>query len=421
MNESPHILIIDDEPDIRELVKDVLEDEGYQVSLAANAAEAKQQIKDKKIDLALLDIWMPGEDGISLLRSWAKQNPSGFPVLIMSGHGTVETAVEATKLGAKGFIEKPLNTSQILQAVSEALDNKKAKSGDLHNQHSYTLAGASPAMQALRKQLGALLDSPVKALAVSGEPGSGHASLAYYLHDGGERKKQTFKSISAAALPAPQALDQALEEAFGGTLFINDIEEGASPLYNALAEKLGRTETQIIIGMRGAFDEIELGAAGKALKRIPRAARLRIPPLHERPADVLDIIKACVDYHVRHHGLPYRQFPTAVKNRLLSHHWLDNTEALSSLIEQLLVDGKGDVGLDEVESLLDQDLVGSRSWFNRLMKKTMRAARREFEYAYLKALLQELGGNVSLLAEKTGMERTHLYRKLKSLGINLRP
>lgn len=421
MSESPHILIIDDEPDIRELVKDVLEDEGYQVSLAASAAEARQQIKDKKIGLALLDIWMPGEDGISLLHSWVKREPPGFPVLIMSGHGTVETAVEATKLGAEGFIEKPLNTSQILQAVTKALGSKKTKGDDLYNQHAYVLAGASPAMQTLRKQISALLDSPVKALAVSGEPGSGQASLAYYLHHGGEHKEQTFKSVSASALPAPQALDHALETALGGTLFIDELEEGAPPLYNALAEKLGHTETQIIIGTRGAFDELEIGAAGKALKCIPQAARLRIPPLHERPTDVLDIIKACVDYHVRHHGLPYRQFPTAVKNRLLSHHWLNNTEALSSLIEQLLVGGQGDVRLDEIQALLDQDLVGSRSWFNRLMKKTMRAARREFEYAYLKTLLQELGGNVSLLAEKTGMERTHLYRKLKSLGINLRP
>lgn len=420
MSTAQHILIIDDEPDIRELVKDVLEDEGYQVSLAANAAEAHRHVNNASCDLALLDIWMPGEDGISLLRSWVTQKSLGFPVLIMSGHGTVETAVEAVQLGAAGFIEKPLNTAKILQAVDDVLNNQKTKIEALRHQYDFMLAGNSLPMKALRQQINALLNTPYKALAISAESGSGQAVLAYHLHTAGKSSGQAFKMVLASALNTPQDLDDALATVGGGSLFIDVLEESTPSLYAALSGKLAQQETCIMVGTRMGFDDIGYRPAGKVLTAIPRLAQLRIPPLHERPTDVLDIIDACLDYQVHHRHLPYRKFPTAVKNHLLNQHWLNNVESLNSLIEQLLLSGQGDVGLDEVKTMLAQSAAGSHDWFNQLLEKPMRVARREFEYAYLKNLLSGLHGNVGLLAERSGMERTHLYRKLKSLGIKLK-
>ena len=406
MNGSQHILIVDDEPAIRELIKDVLEDEGYQVSLAANAAEARRRAKDKKLSLALLDVWMPEEDGISLLHSWVKQKSVSFPVLIMSGHGTVETAVEATRLGAEGFIEKPLNTAKILQAVNRALKNDKREEELAKNRYVFMFAGNSEIMRALREQIGALSGALPKALAISGEAGSGQAALAHYLHSISAHAANPFHAAPASELGSSQALRHALEAAAAGTLFIDGLEEGAAAFYAALAKSLRQTPAALVIlGAHYPFAELENGPAGEILNAIPQAARLWLPPLHERPADALDIVEACLDYHVRQDRMPYRKFPTAVKNHLLSHHRLNNVESLDALIKQMLLNGQGDVGLDEVKAALSQGAAGSQAWFQRLLKKPMREARREFERAYLENLLDELDGNVSLMAEKSGLEK----------------
>src|ERR1700753_2459775 len=234
----PHILVVDDEADIRGLLKEILSEEGYEVDVAANAVQARASRLRQTPDLVLLDIWMPDVDGISLLREWSASTTDGCPVVMMSGHGTVETAVEATRLGAFDFVEKPLSLAKLLRTVERALDagKRKRQSGKLLPPTLMVPVGKSKQMQQLRTELQQIASNPSSVLLI-GEPGSGREAFARYIHERSSRAGQPFVTLIASSLREADAESRLfgsepkgserqpglLEEAAGGTLFIHEV------------------------------------------------------------------------------------------------------------------------------------------------------------------------------------------------------
>src|SRR3954466_1274835 len=230
----PHILVVDDEADIRGLLKEILSEEGYEVDVAANAIQARASRARQTPDLVLLDIWMPDVDGISLLREWSASTTDGCPVVMMSGHGTVETAVEATRLGAFDFVEKPLSLAKLLRTVERALDagKRKRQSGKLLTPALMVPVGKSKQMQQLRSELQQIAANPSSVL-LAGEPGSGREAFARFLHEQSPRAAQPFVTLVSSGLREADAEAQlfgtaladgggragVLEEAGSGTLF----------------------------------------------------------------------------------------------------------------------------------------------------------------------------------------------------------
>ncbi|MDX1563341.1 MAG: response regulator, partial [Gammaproteobacteria bacterium] len=226
------ILVVDDEANIRELLDEILSEEGYDVTTAEDAAHAREARRTRSFDLTLLDIWMPDTDGISLLKEWADSGSLG-PVVMMSGHGTVDTAVEATRLGALDFIEKPVSLSQLLRTVSKALSNRSATRGVLGGSpHTDNLVGKSEAMRSLRQQIQAIAKHDTNVL-FTGEPGSGRTLAARYLASVSRRSAAPFEIVDGAEFEQqdPEAVligtekaPGALRRAAGGFLFIDGVE-----------------------------------------------------------------------------------------------------------------------------------------------------------------------------------------------------
>jgi len=232
---AARILVVDDEADIRGLLKEILSEEGYEVEVAADADQARAARARQSPDLVLLDIWMPGTDGITLLREWSTSATDGCPVVMMSGHGTVETAVEATRLGAFDFVEKPLSLAKLLRTVERALDAGKRRRQPSRPLPPQLLvpAGKSKLMQQLRTELKQIASSVSTALLI-GEPGSGREAFARYLHSEGPRAAKPFVALVASSLRDTDAEEQLLgrgesagllEQAAGGTLFVQDVED----------------------------------------------------------------------------------------------------------------------------------------------------------------------------------------------------
>ena len=446
---SSQILVVDDEADIRGMVQEILTEEGYEVRVAGNAAEARAARAQGDPDLMLLDIWMPDMDGISLLREWTRDGALAFPVVMMSGHGTVETAVEATRLGAVDFVEKPLSLAKLLRTVEQAVESgreNRAKHG-LKIRPLLEPVGKSRQMQALRDQLRRLAPHEASVMLV-GEPGSGRETLARYLHALSPRAAGPFVDVSLAGLGLRDVLESlcgreggespgCFEQARGGTLFLGDLcdmapevqaallgvlEQGA---YTRVGSQVARTLDVRILSAAEPRIEAQLDQAlfRRDLYTRLAAVALRVPPLREYREDVPELLRYYTDTLVDQHDLKYRRFSVAAQNRLRNYPWPGNVRELQNLVQRVLMLGEeGEVSLEEVEvaiaplaaadgeALVKQDILAM----------PLREAREHFERAYLEQQLQLCGGKVGKLAERVGMERTHLYRKLNSLGIDFR-
>ncbi len=410
-----HILVVDDETDICELVKDILEDEGFEVSVAGSGTVARERASKTDPDLVLLDIWMPDEDGISLLRHWRRGGELPFPVIVMSGHGTIDSAVEATRLGASIFIEKPLTTAKLLQAINHTLPGARMTDAPVR-----IPAGTGKVAQSLREQAKAMSHS-AEPLMIHGPTGIGKTDFAFYVHTMSAYAKKNFVVIDerhvVADLPPPNRW---------GTLLIKNIGMHGEANQYELAAALNKHKGDRIGFRLMCSDERELDLLTK--QRVvcpPLAERLAgksayLPPLTERSGDIPDLIGACVDYHCQTSSLPYRRFSIAAQNFLLHHSWPGNMRELDSLVERLLKRGDNNqITLEEARVVMRE--AGNESAdLGHMMQMPLREAREEFERRYLECRLREVGGNVTHLALRVGIERTHLYRKLKSLGINFR-
>jgi two-component system, NtrC family, nitrogen regulation response regulator NtrX len=446
---ASRILVVDDEADIRGLLKEILSEEGYEVDVAADATQARSSRATQVPDLVLLDIWMPDTDGITLLREWSVTDGYDCPVVMMSGHGTVETAVEATRLGAFDFVEKPLSLTKLLRTVERALDAGRRKRLSARTQGP-TLAvpvGKSKVTQALREQLqqAAGSSSPVLLL---GELGSGREAYARYLHSLSARAAKPFFMVVAASLGSdPTATlfgserdgrveHGALDQAAGGSLYLNGLEDLNSEAQRALVgaiEQNGYTRVggrqRLPLNVRwisSAQEGFELRASPEPFRRDLAAhlnvITLRVPPLRDYAEDVPDLLRYYVDRLVDDQHLPLRRFSVAAQNRLRNYPWPGNVGELKNLVQRVLILGVGEeIRLEEIERELAVKLAVDEPLVKQdLLALPLREAREQFERAYLQQQLLLCNGKVGQLAKRVGMERTHLYRKLRALGVDFR-
>jgi len=445
-----HVLVVDDEADIRALIQEILTDEGYGVTVAANATEARAARATHKFDLVLLDIWMPDTDGITLLREWSDDADLDCPVVIMSGHGTVDTAVEATRLGAFDFVEKPLSLAKLLRMVESALESENTKSRAAKNILPSLLApvGRSKLMQALREdvQQAAQHDAPVL---LSGEPGTGRSAFARYLHALSRRADEPLVRLTAASLTDGNVEELLLgrdldgdvhagvfERAAKGTLLIDelaDLNAAAQSIILATLEdkafcRIGdmnrvRFEARLVATVCAEFEaRVDDGSLRRDLVANLNVLSLRVPPLRDYAEDIPELLSYYVDKLVDSEGLSFRRFSVAAQNRLRNYPWPDNVRELKNLVPRLLLTGSDDsISLQDVEAEISAARPADGSLVKQdLLSLPLREAREEFERAYLQQQLVLCDGKVGQRAKRVGMERTHLYRKLRSLGVDFK-
>ena len=445
---AAEILVVDDEDGIRSTIHEILSDEGYDVRTAANAAEARAAYSSHAPDLVLLDIWMPDIDGITLLKQWTDSGELRCPVVIMSGHGNIETAVEATRLGAVDYIEKPLSLSQLLRTVETTLEDDTpipALSSVAVGLASgiATPIGKSAVMTEARERAEQIArhDAPVL---ITGETGSGRALFAKYIHAHSNRAAQPFIEINGAELTDASAADILIgveakqsrqegvfDQTLGGTLFIHELQalgpKAQSLLLNLIEHqsytRLGQTRPEAadirVIATVSTYTGDGLRADVLAAMAV---LQLKVPALRDYHADVPDLLRAHVDQLVEKESLPYRHFSMAAQNRLRNYPWPGNLRELENLVRRiLLAGGSEEVTLAEVDDQLKATVSSEEPLVKQnLLDLPMREAREQFERVYLQQQLALVGGKVGQMAKRVGMERTHLYRKLRALGIDFR-
>jgi two-component system nitrogen regulation response regulator NtrX len=448
---APYVLVVDDEPDIRTLVKEILVDEGYDVEVAADAQEAREARRARRPDVTLLDIWMPDTDGISLLKEWSQGEGLGSPVLMMSGHGTVETAVEATRLGAYDFIEKPLSMAKLLLTIQRALEADKLAQEN-QGLRGHTTAptvepiGPSDLIYQLKEQVGRIAGHNTAVL-IQGESGVGKEVFARFLHSHSPRAENPFVRVAVASLANQNSLAElfgiedgtnvhfgSLESANGGTLFLTDIADMESAIQGRLLGALqhgtflrlgGAEPVQIDVRVVAATTHdlaraVELGDFREDLYYHLNVVPVAVPALRDHPEDIPALVEHFTDQLVRHERLPYRQFSVAAQNRLRHYSWPGNIRELRNVVQRLLILGTGQVvEAHEIEAALGQSprssvAPGQLPGFDLPIKD----AREQYERLYLEHQLRLDGSNISKVAARIGIERTHLYRKLKTLGID---
>jgi two-component system nitrogen regulation response regulator NtrX len=450
------ILIVDDEADIRELVAGILQDEGYAARTARDSDDALNAVGTRRPNLVFLDIWLQGSrlDGLQLLDAIKEQNPD-LPVVMISGHGNIETAVAAIKKGAYDFIEKPFKADRLVLVAQRALENSRLKREvkALKQLTPSTLVGHSPSINQLRQTLEKAAPTNSRILIV-GPPGAGKELAARVLHQQSARAEGPFVVINAAAM-TPERMEVelfgveaangaterkvgALEEAHGGTLFIDEIGDMPRETQNKILRVLvdqtfqrvgGTSKVSVdvrIVSSTGRNIEAEI-AAGRFREDLYHrlsVVPIRVPPLAERREDIPDLVHYFVEQISHATGLPKRVIGEDAMAVLQSHDWPGNVRQLRNNVERLMILAGGDSEAVVTASMLPQD-VGSMvpsmpngNGGEHLMGLPLREAREVFEREYLVAQISRFGGNISRTAEFVGMERSALHRKLKALGID---
>jgi DNA-binding NtrC family response regulator len=417
------ILVVDDEVGIRELLSEILRDEGYQVRIAENAGQARAQRAQGRPDLVLLDIWMPDTDGITLLKEWASAGLLTMPVVMMSGHGTIDTAVEATRIGAYDFLEKPIALQKLLATVGRAL-----KRGEPQAKPVLMLAtlGRAAVVTELKQRLErvANLKSPLMMVA---EPGSGAELCARFVHQPnplpGKPNAPWVEPENLAAL-AETPLDL-LNQSREGTLFLpevgdlNRIEQKGLLLITA---KLEKYNTRLICATSRALPElIAQGAFDAKLYGIIGAVTVNVPSLRQHREDIPDLANLFLLHGIEAKETPARHFSTAALNALRNYDWPGNLNQLESVVRTLALTAVGEeISVGDVNQALPSYGAPPATAPSALpLDLPLREARDAFERVYFEHHIAKEGGNMSRVADSVGLERTHLYRKLKQLGIKL--
>ncbi len=443
MNQA-HILVVDDEQDIRELISEILTDEGYQVAIAADGAQADAALARQRPDVVLLDIWMPDIDGISLMKRWLHEpqqaNRRPGAIVMMSGHGTVETAVEATRLGACDFIEKPISLAKLLQTVEEALKQAQPASDPTPVPVAVINEplGSSAAMRDIRNALKKLAKTRNHVL-FQGKAGTGKLTLAHWLHyqrHGADRPPVVVDALQLndnnfeSVLFGPGGV---LQEANDRSLILTNVDCLTADQQNAWLSVLkhrqfpvaGHQHLQntnfdlLATSQRDLRELVANGDFSRDLHELLGEVRLTVPPLRERPEDVPELINHFINHLPDQEQTPYRKMAIAAQNRLRHHTWPGNVRELKNAVRQWQLQGSsGEISLEEVERYLESQQQEQKPAANCRFDLPLREAREAFERDYLLHQLQACGGSVGELAKVAGMERTHLYRKLRALNIN---
>ncbi len=454
---SADILIVDDETDIRELVAGILEDEGHRARKAGNSDEALAAIEARRPHLVFLDIWLQGSrlDGLQVLDVIKEHNPD-LPVVMISGHGNIETAVSAIKRGAYDFIEKPFKADRLVLVAERALEASRLKREvrDLRSQsvQASRIVGSSTAANQLRQTVERVAPTNARVL-ITGSPGSGKELVARTIHAVSSRSSGPFVVINAATI-TPETMESelfgieaadgrarrigALEEAHGGILYIDEIADMPRETQNRILRVLvdqnfqrvgGSTRVHVDVRIissssRDLPSEIAAGRFREDLFHRLSVVPIRVPALAERREDVPELISFFMDQIAAATGLPKRRIAADALAVLQAHDWPGNVRQLRNNVERLMILAKGDPDAEMSADMLPSELgtlvptTPSGAGGEKLMGLPLREAREIFEREYLIAQINRFSGNISRTAEFIGMERSALHRKLKSLGVN---
>src|ERR1700742_1024456 len=452
------ILIVDDEADICELVAGLLQDEGYSTRTARDSDGAMNEIKARRPNLVFLDIWLQGSrlDGLQLLDQVKEQHPE-LPVVMISGHGNIETAVAAIKRGGYDFIEKPFKADRLVLVADRALETSRLKR-EVRELKALTpastaMVGKSPAINQLRQTVEKTAPTNSRIMII-GPSGAGKELAARHLHSLSARADGPFIVINAAAITpermeielfgveqsngAQQRKVGALEEAHGGSLFIDEIADMPRDTQNKILRVLvdqtfqrvgGPTKVAVDVRIvsstsRNIEAEIQQGRFREDLYHRLSVVPIRVPPLAERREDIPDLVDPFMDQISQSTGPPKRKIGGDAMAVLQSHDWPGNVRQPCNNVERLMILAGGEPDAAITASMLPQD-VGSMvpsmpngNGGEHLMGLPLREAREVFEREYLVAQISRFGGNISRTAEFIGMERSALHRKLKALGID---
>lgn len=453
---SADILVVDDEVDIRELVSGLLEDEGYRTRKAGSADEALAAIAARRPNLVFLDIWLQGSrlDGLQVLDLIKESHPD-LAVVMISGHGNIETAVSAIKSGAYDFIEKPFKADRLILVAERALEasrlRREVRELKTRSVQASRIVGKSTVVNQLRQTIDRVAPTNARVL-ITGEPGCGKELAARTLHEASSRSSGPFIVINAATI-TPETMEEelfgveggegrsrrvgALEEAHGGSLYIDEIGDMPRETQNRILRVLVDQNFQRVGGATRVHVDVRIiSSTSRDLAQLIADGRfredlyhrlsvvpVRVPALSERREDVPELIEFFMDQISVATGLPKRRIGGDAMAVLQSHEWPGNVRELRNNVERLMILTKGDPSADITIEMLPAEVgamvptTPSGSGGERLMSLPLRDAREIFEREYLIAQIARFSGNISRTAEFIGMERSALHRKLKSLGV----
>ena len=449
------VLIVEDEDDIREMIGGILQDEGYEVRMTGTSDEALAAVKSRKPSLMILDVWLKGSsmDGIELLDTLKATHPN-LPVIIISGHGTVETAVSAIRKGAYDYIVKPFKADKLLVTASRALENARLRQeneelkGKAPSDNS--LVGTSPQIVQLRQKISKIAATNSRVL-ISGPSGSGKELIARLLHGQSDRAKGPFKAVNAASM-VPERVEEELfgtesdednltkigllERAHNGTLYLDEVAdmpmETQGKLLRLLVEQRfrrlgGKDDVQVDVRVitsssRDLEKEVGLGKFREDLYHRLNVMPLEASPLSERREDIPTLVEHFIGQLASSTGLPARQIGADAMAALQAHDWPGNVRQLRNNVERLLILATGEPSQPITLETLPPEVSVVRTTQGtneneKMIAMPLRDAREHFEREYLQAQIDRFGGNISRTANFVGMERSALHRKLKSLGL----
>lgn len=408
-----HILIVDDEMGIRELLSEILADEGHSIWLAENAAAARKLRGERRPDLVLLDIWMPDTDGISLLKEWSASGLLTMPVVMMSGHGTIDSAVEATRIGATDFLEKPIALQKLLATVKKALKHEAV----LHKRPLTLDAFArSPLLKDLKRRLEQAA-AKTSVLLLKSASGSIAEICARTL----QTHRTPWLDLSNLSAPLTQ---ETLQNAGGGIAFVADLAQfGKLQQMNLVfaLERLERYNLQLIAASTRPLAALVDAGWDPALVGRLGEVWVALPQISGHSDDVPEIASLLLAHLAERGEVPLRHFSSGAQNALRLHHWQGEWSELLTTVKNLALSALDEeISADDVARILQNE--GSKiaePLVSTFFDQPLREAREAFERLYFQHHLTSERGNMTRLADKTGLERTHLYRKLRQLGLNI--
>ena len=450
------VLIVEDEDDIRAMISGILEDEGYQVREAATSQDAVEAVKKRKPNLVVLDVWLKGSemDGIELLAE-LKTRYANLPVIVISGHGTVETAVSAIRKGAFDYIVKPFKAEKLLITATRALENARLRQENEELKGKTvnvdTLVGNSASITQLRQKIGRIAVTNSRVL-ITGASGTGKELLARLLHSQSSRSNGPFKAVNAASM-VPERVEEELfgveangpdnpqktgllERAHNGTLYLDEVAdmplETQGKLLRLLVEQRfnrvgGQDDVQVDVRVitsssRDLTNEVAIGKFREDLYHRLNVMPLQAPKLSERREDIPTLVEHFIEQLAASTGLPARKIGDDAMAALQAHDWPGNVRQLRNNVERLLILATGEPTQPITLATLPKEVSVVKSGSNtkendRIIAMPLRDAREHFEREYLQAQIDRFGGNISRTATFVGMERSALHRKLKSLGL----
>jgi two-component system nitrogen regulation response regulator NtrX len=456
-----HILIVDDEAEIREALEGILREEGYLVTTSATATEALELVRDADYDVVLLDIWLPDRDGLETLGEIRRgENASAPEVVIISGHGTIESAVRATKLGAYDFLEKPLSLDRTLIVVKNAMQARRMREDNVEFARQLAsrnnVTGQSVAMKALRQQIKLMAPTNGRVL-IFGESGTGKELIGRAMHAASLRKERPFVELNCAAIPedyieselfgyrhgavagGPQEKRGTFERADGGTLFLDEVGDMS---LKTQAKVLRTLDEQRFLPVGASHpvhvDVRVIAATNKDLEEEIARGNFRedlfyrlnvipfyMPPLRDRKEDIPLLVKEFLEEFGQQYGRPHVEITEDALNSLRQYHWPGNVRELRNLVERVLILNPK---VQRVEKKHLPMLVYRGPKLTESGRFSMKSeefsslveAREAYERDFILKKLDEFHGNVSRAAEGLGLERSHLYRKMKALGVSVK-